>query len=169
MSVKFIIFLKWSQNFTEFSEFVEFRESKKFTEAWIGLSLKILSVTCVFTALWYHRCLLCKRLWVRDSLFCQNFCQWIHWIQWKSFRKNWLTNFLFSRRQMPLYVLDIFKNTDPKLHNNNHNHDSYSNYFPIDAETLSTRSILLLFPLGSCLLHFIMSHNWFLKLLRNVT
>ena len=37
------------------------------------INLKILSVICVFMALWYHLCLLCKRLWVRDSDFLQKY------------------------------------------------------------------------------------------------
>ena len=39
----------------------------KITESWIWVNLKNLFDTCVFVALWYHLCLLCKRLWVRDS------------------------------------------------------------------------------------------------------
>ena len=39
------------------------------TEAWFRVNIKIVSVTCVFMALWNHLCLLYRRLWVQDSLF----------------------------------------------------------------------------------------------------
>ena len=36
----------------EFTEFSEFREFDKITEAWIGLNLKTLCLPCVWLALW---------------------------------------------------------------------------------------------------------------------
>ena len=51
------VFPKWSRTFTEFSEF---RETDKITEAWIRVNLRIRSVICVFVVLWYHLCLSCK-------------------------------------------------------------------------------------------------------------
>ena len=44
------------------------KQISRITEAWIRVTLNILSVVCVSVALWYHLCLLCKRLWVRVSL-----------------------------------------------------------------------------------------------------
>ena len=37
--------------------FTEFGETDKITEAWMRANIMILSVTCVFVALWYHLCL----------------------------------------------------------------------------------------------------------------
>ena len=57
------------------------------TEPWIGVDLKILSLTCVLLALW-HLVSKARGGWVAGlSLFIVNkyFC---HWILWKTFRKN---------------------------------------------------------------------------------
>ena len=40
-----------------FTKFSEFREIDKITEAQMRVNLMILSVTCVFVALWYQLCL----------------------------------------------------------------------------------------------------------------
>ena len=59
------IFLNW------FSQMeLKFRETGKSLK---HVNLKILPVTCFFMALWYHLCLLYRRLWVRDSLFLQKY------------------------------------------------------------------------------------------------
>ena len=48
---------------------------------WIGLNLKILSLTCLLLALWQHPDLLHKR-WQVQALLMTN-CHRICWIQWK--------------------------------------------------------------------------------------
>ena len=58
---------------------VPFRENS--TEAWIGVNLKILSMTCILLTLWEHPGLRDKS---RDYRFNgKYFCHWIYWIQGK--------------------------------------------------------------------------------------
>ena len=52
------------------------------TEAWIGVNLKILSVTCFLLALWYLPGLLYEKLQLWIILLIAVFHR-IHWIQWK--------------------------------------------------------------------------------------
>ena len=49
-------------------EFIESSESNKSLEALIGVNLKILSLTCIFLALWLHPGLLQKRWQVQTLL-----------------------------------------------------------------------------------------------------
>ena len=72
MLVIVITHLSFPKMEEKFSELSEFRESEKITQAWIEVNLKILSVASVLMALWYHLCLSCNKLWVRDSDYFTN-------------------------------------------------------------------------------------------------
>ena len=93
-----------------FTEFSEFRETDKITEAWMRVNLMILSVTYVFVALWYHLCLSGKGSGFcvqQFFLFLKNICHWIQRIQWNHLGKTQLEYVFFN----DLQVLDLRVNT----------------------------------------------------------
>ena len=58
------------------------------TEAWIGFSIRICSVTCVSVVLWYHLCLLHRRSWAHCSLLLFFIFYLTELIQWKHLEKT---------------------------------------------------------------------------------
>ena len=80
----------------KFSEFSEIQGNWEIREAWIWVNSKILSVTFVFMALWYHISLLYRRLLARDALLIHFFLQMLKILQ-NSFRENSIAHYKWWR------------------------------------------------------------------------